>query len=108
MLKENCAFHNGVPLPAATIIRAAPRVIQPRFWQQVAPRKPNHALILGIALESKIANLKSPIRIPRGVTVTQPRKLSGLFLVRIRARILPIAIRFKMAKLGLSTLYPVV
>ena len=46
--------------------------------------KPDHALILGIALESKIANLKSLIRIPRGVTVTQ-RPLEALFLVRIQA-----------------------
>jgi hypothetical protein len=40
--------------------------------------------ILAIALESKIANLKSQIRIPRGVTVTQ-RPLEALFLVRIQA-----------------------
>jgi hypothetical protein len=39
---------------------------------------------LDIALESKIANLKSQIRIPRGVTVTQ-RPLEALFLVRIQA-----------------------
>jgi len=46
-------------------------MIQPRLWQRVAPAKHDRALILGIALESKIANLKSQIRIPRGVTVTQ-------------------------------------
>jgi hypothetical protein len=40
--------------------------------------------ILAIALESKIGNLKSQIRIPRGVTVTQ-RPLEALFLVRIQA-----------------------
>jgi hypothetical protein len=40
--------------------------------------------ILAIALESKIANLKSQMHIPRGVTVTQ-RPLEALFLVRIQA-----------------------
>src|SRR5438132_1562669 len=84
MLKENCALHNRLPLPAAAIIRAAPPVIQPRFCQRVAPGKHDRALILGIALESKIANLKSQIRIPRSVTVTQ-RPLEALFLVRIQA-----------------------
>src|SRR5439155_19360420 len=69
MLKESCAFHKRTLWPRRNdSYSSLCHWIQPRLWQRVAKCEPDHPRIVDIALESKIADLKSQMRIPRGLT----------------------------------------